>query len=223
MLVIDIETGPLPLDQLKVICPPFDESEVKCGNLKDPDKIAAKIDEARRNHFGDFVDRAALSAISGQVLAIGYYNPTTNGLFIDGAEANDERQLLSNFWRKYRECRQRNVKIVGHNLASFDIPFIARRSLILDVGIPDSLLEKGRWLDSIFVDTMSFWGFGGREPIKLDLLGKCLGLGGKLEGVEGADFHKLWYGTLEERQLAIKYLTQDLRLTAAIAERMGIQ
>lgn len=223
MIVIDIETGPLPLNQLKAICPPFDESEIKCGNLKDPEKIAAKIDEARRTHFDDFAKRAALSATTGEVLAIGYFNPATNGLFIDGAEASDEPQLLDNFWRKYRECRQRNVKIVGHNLASFDVPFIARRSLILDVGIPDSLLEKGRWLDSIFVDTMSIWGFGGREPIKLDLLGQCLGLGRKCEGIAGADFHKFWRGTVEERHLAIQYLNQDLRLTAAIAERMGIQ
>lgn len=224
MIVIDIETGPLPDEQLKELCPPFDESEVKCGNLKDPEKISAKIQEARRSHFENFAKTAALSAATGRVVAVGYFNPVTNGLVIDGADSGNERKVLENFWRKYRECRTKNNKIVGHNLASFDVPFLARRSLILDVGIPDTLLEKGRWLDSIFVDTMLLWGIGGREPIKLSLLGQCLGLGKKLDGVNAADFCRLYEsGNDDERKLAIEYLTRDLHLTGAIAERMNIR
>ena len=44
----DIETGPLSEAELAVMVPPFDAAEVKTGNLKDPDKIAAKVAEERR-------------------------------------------------------------------------------------------------------------------------------------------------------------------------------
>jgi hypothetical protein len=42
-MVFDIETGPLPLEQLEAALPPFDAAEVKTGNLKDPALIAAKL------------------------------------------------------------------------------------------------------------------------------------------------------------------------------------
>ena len=58
-LVFDIETGPLPDDVLKERVPPFDEPPrpgkfdpvtVKLGNLKDEDKIKAKIEAAKKAH-----------------------------------------------------------------------------------------------------------------------------------------------------------------------------
>ena len=62
--VFDIETGALPLAELEAIMPEFEPSKV----LKDPEKIKADI-EAKR---AEWIDRAALSPVSGQVLAIGY-------------------------------------------------------------------------------------------------------------------------------------------------------
>jgi hypothetical protein len=60
-------------------------------------------------------------------------------------------------------------------------------------------------------------------------LGQFFGVGQKTEGIEGADFAKLWFGTMEgmgtpaeQRAKAIEYNDQDLRLTAAIAEKMGM-
>src|SRR5204863_2335824 len=40
-------------------------------NLKDPEKIAAKLAEAEANHKSNFLDKAALCATTGRVLAIG--------------------------------------------------------------------------------------------------------------------------------------------------------
>ena len=41
---------------------------MKTGNIKDPDKVAAKIAEAKANHRQDFFDRAALKAINFKYL-----------------------------------------------------------------------------------------------------------------------------------------------------------
>lgn len=70
-IVFDVETGPLAEGELSALLPPFDPAEVKTGNLKDPDKIAAKIAEAEANHRRDFVDKAALDPLTGRVVAIG--------------------------------------------------------------------------------------------------------------------------------------------------------
>ena len=45
-IVFDVETGPLAESELSALLPPFDPAEVKCGNMKDPAKIAEKLAEA---------------------------------------------------------------------------------------------------------------------------------------------------------------------------------
>ena len=70
-IVFDIETGPLPESELAAVMPPFDPAEVKTGNLKDPEKVAAKIAEAEANHRRDFFDKAALDPLTGRVVAVG--------------------------------------------------------------------------------------------------------------------------------------------------------
>lgn len=250
MLIFDIETAPLPEEQLRELLPPLDESaieglvtgdfdpaSVKCGNLKDQAKINEKIEAARvaheaakdnaasilktakEKHWQDFLERAALSAITGRVLAVGYL-ATESGKFAVDHGNGDEKKLLSSFWSKYAKCRQDSRKMVGHNVAGFDVPFLLRRSWILEVDVPETVLDRNRYLDPIFVDTMALWGCGSREAVKLDVLGQVLGVGRKLEGVDGAMFHKLWFGTEDDRAKAVEYLVQDLRLTAAVAGRM---
>ena len=252
MLIFDIETGPLPENQLRELLSPFDEttveglvtgdfdpSSVRTGNLKDASKIAEKIEAARAaheaakansgkiiadaqaSHWKQFVERAALSAVTGRVLAIGYL-ATESGKFAVEQNDDEERELLTGFWVKYTACRAKHRIMVGHNIANFDVPFLARRSVILGVDVPSTLLPppSRRYLDSIFADTMALWGFGGREPIKLDLLGQVLGVGRKTEGFDAADFHKFWFGTPEDRELAVEYLVQDLRVTAGVAQRL---
>ena len=70
-LIFDIETGPLPENELLAMMPAFDPADVKSGNLKDPAKIAEKIAEAEANHRRDFIGRAALDPLTGRVVAIG--------------------------------------------------------------------------------------------------------------------------------------------------------
>lgn len=71
ILIFDIETGPLPESELAALLPPFDPAEVKVGNIKDPEKIAAKVAEAEANHRRDFFEKAALDPLTGRVVAIG--------------------------------------------------------------------------------------------------------------------------------------------------------
>jgi len=160
MLVFDIETGPLADEELrKVYTEPelpehpgeFDESQVKLGNTKDQNKILLKIEEARNKHgrqlaehdskcqsilskhWEDFKGKAALDALTGRILAIGYFNPDNDKHIVDSGE---ELQLLENFWRQYESKVSDRRSIVGHNILNFDLPFICRRSWLLGITIP---------------------------------------------------------------------------------------
>lgn len=216
----------------------FDPASVKLGNTKDQAKIDAKIAEARaaheaaaanapqilaaaeEAHWRSFVNRAALSPVTGQVLAIGYWSAKAGAKIQGQGESLDERQLLANFWNRYRACRSEGRRMVGFNIFRFDLPFMARRSWFLGVEVPDTLTDpSGRYFDRVFVDLLARWQCGVYgESIRLDDLARFFGVGCKPDGICGADFGRLY---VEDRATAIEYLKNDLLITSGCAARMG--
>jgi hypothetical protein len=206
-LVFDIETG--PTDNAADY---FDESKVKLGNLKDPEKIKAKVEEARQ----EFLDKAALSAVTGQVLAIGYRRGDSV-LIRDGREW----QLLNAFWKLFKDLPKHGIRhMIGHNIFAFDLPFLIQRSWRWAIPIPAGVIEKDRYWSRVFVDTMARFGCGVYgAKVSLDNLARFFGIEGKPDGVTGADFAKLWE---TDRKTAEEYLRNDLNMTWEVAKRLGV-
>lgn len=253
-VIFDIETASMPLRTIKSILPPwdpssigshpgeFDPSSVKTGNIKDPEKIKAKIDEAREKHekavvdfeakasngeqsyWTDIVEKAALSATVGQVVAIGYHGKKrVHDLAIDG---KSERQLLMTFWKTYKDVRQAGRQMIGFNIKSFDVPYLVQRSYVWGIDVPASILTPTCYLDQLFIDLLDRWkagnrGFGPSGHMTLDSICRACGLPSKSTEYTGADFARLLYGTAEERASAIQYLDCDLDATVNLAVRMG--
>jgi len=226
MISWDIETEGLPREELEAMMPEFDPDSVKLGNLKDEAKINLKINNARISHINNFISKAALSAVTGRVLAIGYYSSDKDQSFIDGiqmrGDQNLEAGIITRFWHKAESCRDTNVVMVGLNTHDFDLPFLVRRSWILDVEIPDWIITSDRYFHSIFVDLRKKWLCGQQAThvrSSFDELGRAFGSGGKTEGVTGADFAKLWWN---DREKAVEYLTNDVKQPVLWAQQMGI-
>lgn len=236
MIAFDIETGPLPLGEIRRLMPDFSEpvrefspDSVKVGNLKDPVKIREKIEAARVEHETwragadarkqaseeEWYAAAALSPTTGQVLAIGSTDDGDNVFIRCCEEFTTEVDIIAAFWQSFQSSIE---PFVGHNIFGFDLPFLMRRSFLLGIDVPRHI-RKGRYWHANFVDTMEVWGCGGRDYIGLDYLAKACGLPGKMEGVSGADFARL---LTEEPAKAIAYLGQDVRTTWAVAERLQI-
>lgn len=249
MLIFDIETGPLADEilqqQFTFEAPPhpgeFNPASVKYGNLKDEAKRAAKLEEAQNAHavavanydqdvvtardeaWQKFRSDAALSPVSGQVLAIGIRRGDKSGIFAEPTEA----ETISKFWKKYLACRAEQTKLVGANIAQFDLPFLIRRSWILGVDVPATAYSySGKWInfDVLFCDIRQLWQLGQQNGCESSLgaMAQALGCGRKTEGVNGGDFAKLWKGTADERRQATSYLLNDLQLTADVAARLGV-
>lgn len=250
-ICFDIETCPQPLADIKTTLGDydaardfgprpgdFDPSSVKVGNLKDKQKIAEKVQQAAEQHadraanydrdladaesryWSDVMDKAALDPTIGQVLAIGYKSET-NEVIHHEAEHN-ESAMLGAFWTRYRNCRQQGRRLIGFNSNGFDVPFIARRSFMLGVPVPGEALLPSGYLDQTFVDLMARYQFGNRHDyVSLDKLCRACGFHGKPEGVTGAMFWQQYRDPVT-RAAALAYLSNDLRMTWELAERLGV-
>jgi predicted PolB exonuclease-like 3'-5' exonuclease len=212
MIYFDIETGPLPEDQLVALMPPFDPGEVKTGNIKDPDKIAAKIAEAKANHKRQFLEDAALDPITGRVVAIGVWSD--EGFHVIGHD--DEAQILREFWELARGRMGYPERIGGFNVCGFDLPFLFRRSWKHRLQIPIGI-RRGRYWSEQVIDLREVWQMGDRNARgSLDAVAKHLGVGAK--NGDGKQFAELWQ---TDRPKAVDYLRNDLMLTARVAEALG--
>jgi len=219
-IIFDIETGGLPEAELRALYrePTFEEFAAECDQRWKPETKAAKWEEARASGWNRFVERAALSPLTGQVLAVGVYyagRPEPIEIF-----SEDEPDILARFWDLVDDDAS---LFIGHNIHGFDLPFFVRRSWKHRIAVPEGLIERNRYWSPRFIDTMAVWSAGDRNgTVSLDTLARFFGVGQKPEGIGGGDFARLWAGTVDERRKAITYLRNDLDMTAAVAERMGL-
>jgi hypothetical protein len=180
------------------------------SNYKDETKITESIAAQRAT----WMEKAALSAVSGKVLVIGLRREGITWML----DSEHEGENLKLFWGIIEECVRERRIIVGFNIERFDFPFLVRRSWLHGVPVPDGIFcpPRGYLNSSIFIDLMTEWGCGDRQDrISLGTLAKFLGLGEK--NGDGNDFHILW---ATERKLAVAYLENDLALCARIMERL---
>lgn len=209
--VFDIETIPLPSDQIDKLCPPFDPAEVKTGNLG-AEKAQAKIEKLREEHFIRFYRKAALSAVTGQIAMIG-----VQGADFQTILEGDEKTIISE-WLKMLDS-DGSVHWIGFNIANFDIPFLIRRAWFHGLK-PDLYgIVRGRYLSGFFTDLMKLWAMsemGELFPVSLNALATYFRVGEKL--FSDMEFHEL---LRYKPDLARQYLSNDLTLTWKIAENMG--
>lgn len=166
-------------------------------------------------------DKAALSAMTGRVVAIGFTD--INGVaFADciNDPNSDEITLLCKFWDLYESCRDRRLNMIGFNSDDFDLPFLCQRSIIHGVKPPSTVIQNKRFLDSCFIDLRKLWGFGKLNPSgSLDTICRACGIGSKPQGIDGSQFSDLYFNS-ETRDVALAYLMNDLKMTFALAQRL---
>lgn len=211
----DLESAPLPDDQLAKVKPVFEPYK----NIRDPDKIAANIAEQERKWKED----AALDATTGKVVVIGVYEkqfecnpPYLNPLGTD----LPEQDILAGFWQWCDEQLVSGTSVVGFDIFRFDLPFLIRRSWILGVRVPSSIRQYNRhrwdWHER-FVDLARVWNLNvPGDHISLNTLAKSLGVGSKDETI-GPKFYEVW---ATDRQKALDYIWNDLELTRLCYEKM---
>jgi DNA polymerase elongation subunit (family B) len=110
------------------------------------------------------------------------------------SDTDDEREVLAALDNLIGG--ERGVRIVGHNVAGFDIPFLRVRAL--RHRLPRLAAAFGRWTgkpwDARCVDTMALWPSTGRGQtfVKLQHIRRALGLPVQV-GIDGSEVAAAWY------------------------------
>lgn len=207
MIFLDIETEPLPLATLQRNMPKFSAP----SNWKDEAKIAENVAKQE----SDWIAKAALSPMTGRVLAVGLIDDEKYWDFTDEVESN----LLETTWAMLTHHGAYTEPVAGWNLLGFDLPFLVKRSWICGVPVPKTTLEtyKGRsYFNPQFHDLMLKWGMGDRHS-KLDDVLTALGLENKRD-LDGRLFYELYRNGQEAEALA--YLERDVTALRDIHTRI---
>ena len=154
--------------------------------------------------------KASLDALTSRIVCIGV-------VMVDGFEAKsaaaftseDEAELLRSFWSYLGQNKV--FRFITHNGLSFDLPFLWRRSVILNVK-PVVNLDLRKYRTDFVFDTMCVWGnWEMRNSVSLEALSEALGLGRKTGGAE--EVFGLWRA--KEYSKLADYCLRDCWLTYA--------
>lgn len=207
-IFLDIETRPKPLADLQKIMPEFTAP----ANWKDPEKIAANIAEQQAK----FIEKAALSPLTGTVESYGYYDDKDDHYACGDVDSQPEAILLATIWQRLTDHDAFTEDVYGWNLCGFDLPFIIKRSWANRVKVPSTALEwyRGRsYLNGHFKDLMQFFCIGSDERyMKLDAACDMLGLEKKVD-LDGKLPYEIFH---TERAKYHEYLKRDVLALAEI-------
>lgn len=152
------------------------------------------LDETIEKEYSSLVWNPETGMICSLAMAWNDHKPVAfhghDGLVWDQAMSmGAEREILTGFFKTYvAMCKHAGSQptIVGHNIRSFDHPYIVKRALICGVKIPDVFPRHGdpSWKSNV-KDTMEMWTgkqsrFGDKDSfISQDKLCKLRGASGK--------------------------------------------
>ena len=139
MLMIDIETVSV-VQEFNMLSDKMQEEWAKPSRRKNwPEGITPE------QHFRD---SAALDAVYGKIvcISIGMFYPSDDTWKIKTKSFADtnEKSLLTDFTDTLNtHFNNRAIKLVGHNIKEFDLPYMCRRLLINGISLPKVLDISG--------------------------------------------------------------------------------
>jgi DNA polymerase elongation subunit (family B) len=219
LVFLDIDTLPPHEDLRKQLSPIKVRKLLRKRGKVEVDESAECTEEEFRS--------LALHAEYGRVLSVGVIIERDGEIIHRGVLGRerqtmmfhlDEVRTLRGFWKLLKGFNVSRDLIVGHNIISFDLPFIEKRSLINRVQ-PTIKLSYARYRNQPIYDTMQVWGHWNLQYISLTDLAEVLKIGiTKTEGMDGSRvYDRFCEGCHQE---IADYCLQDVELVRAIYYRM---
>lgn len=173
--------------------------------------------------------KAALQAEFGRVVCITFgkvkFNEEGDPVFqLITYKDSDEDVLLRQAFNLIDKMSKQGIKMCGHNIKRFDIPFLCKRGIInsIPLPVPLQLFDKKPW-EMPFVDTSEVWSFGAWQEgfTSLDLLTCVLGIDSPKEDIQGDQVHERYY--MGEIDRIASYCERDVTALAQIILRISGQ
>jgi predicted PolB exonuclease-like 3'-5' exonuclease len=206
----DIETAAQSEETLRAQMPAFKAA----SNLKDPEKIAADIEEKKAK----YISQAALSPLTGRVIAVGFKH-SHDGPVVGLIHGEDEKVVLTHACEAINRLIANRIRCVGFNIHGFDLPFLRFRAMVHGIKTPLWTTYNGRsYWASHFRDLLPELVMG-RDFAGYNLNAVCKALGFQGKTGDGAFFYEMYKA---DKQKALDYLENDLKATEALGKRMGV-
>ncbi len=214
-LFIDIET--IPTQRADVI--------MKIQNDISPSKTITKEETKKKwmeEKAGIEIDKAyrktALNGTLGEIICIGYAIDDLLVCISGRKVGESEANMLEHFFTVLRAFK-REMLIIGHCVADFDLKFLYQRAVINNVKPPSwfPIKDVKAWSKGIF-DTKEQWVGKSSASGSLDAICRAIGI----EGKENIDGSKVWDYIKEGRYDEVfKYCAEDVERVRQLYYRMN--
>ena len=194
-IAFDLET--IADKEALALLPPADP---KIGNLKDPEKIKAKVEAVEK----DRVSKAGLNPHHNMIAAVGWCDGTESGcIFLEDESAEGEAILLAALWEKLNAYDH----FITFNGNAFDVPIIKLHSLFRRIRPAIDISTKKYVIKNHIDLRMVLGNWDAYAPGNLDFyLRRCLGRS-KPETIDGSMVQDFWDNGLGED--IARYAEQD--------------
>lgn len=184
-------------------------------------------DEHRITYNTLFKKYAALYPEFGRIVCIslGYFISATD-LVVQAFTGTDERLLLSKVSAELTKLSATHKIIGGWNIKQFDIPYMVRRSAILDMNldIRFDYFSKKPWEMTDFLDIMEVWKAGATYlgSNSLESVSAAFGFKSPKESMEGSMVSTVFYApdTKDGLDRIGKYCNSDVIYCSTLYVRM---
>lgn len=186
-IYVDIETVPGPnqpsLEEVAALAP---------KTMKKADTIQAWAEENADTEYR----KQALDSMQGEILAIGYaFEGAEPVCLIRGEGLPTEADLLAVFEQSVEshmaKCGNMRPVWIGHNVRTFDLPWLWRKALKYRLHDLARRIPRGRY-DKDVEDTLEMWAADYKDRVGLAKVAAFLGLEGKTEGMDGSKVFDAW-------------------------------
>lgn len=179
--------------------------------LKDPQKIADAIQEKK----AELIEKAALDPDYGRILSLGYSTGGEIAVILNSeifGSGKTEKEILAEFWEVFRDC---GGACVGYNILAFDLPYLMRRSMALNVK-PPFPPNLAKYRTEPVTDLMAIlYNWGSDKYKSLKQVARLYGIENETEGTDGSMVANLSASDL------YKYQTSDVKLVMELYSKMN--
>ena len=218
LLVLDIETVP-QYQNFSELSPYWRELWL--------DKISKTMPESFSAEES-YLNKASIMAEFGKIICIStgvFYEDKGNRLCfkLKSLAGDNEAVLLKQFVELVNTYSRlhKDFQFAGHNVKEFDIPYICRRLLINNIGLPDYLQLSGKkpW-ETQMTDTLQLWKFGDyKHYTSLKLMAACLGIDTPKDDMDGSMVRQVYYENNDLKRIT-EYCQKDVITVAQILLRL---
>jgi predicted PolB exonuclease-like 3'-5' exonuclease len=220
MLFIDIETtsGFKTLDELKESHPEL----ISFWDRKEKFIRAEDVELKDAESSDIYFQKASLTAEWGRIVCISvgqikFDEDDVPFMQKKSFYGEDERDLLSSFVNFMNQVffKAPGIKLVGHNIKGFDLPYIIKKSILHSIELPRQLhLHKVKPWENCLIDTYEVWKAGGWSSAALAHLCILLGIKNPKDDMNAGEVGAAFYaGRIEEIK---NYCEEDIEAAGSL-------